>query len=593
MALNPFTPFSRFLKPYRRMVVLGLILLFVAQGIQATVPLMLKWAIDAGTAFLDASDAGLPLPPTWTDSPTQDLATYGLVMAALGVLLWASNFGLRWYFSSLSRYVERDIRTIYVRHILTLPMSFFQKSKVGDLMARAMNDVESIQRFLEHAFRMALTGAMTFFLSLILMCTIDWRLALLSLIPMPIMVLTARLVSGSIRRGYRRVQEQFGIMSSDIQENLSGMRVVKAFARREAEIDKFQDLNEEYVDRNRWLIRLRSIFYPFNELLNGVSMLVILWLGGLRVMDDTLTLGSFVAFNAYLIRMSRTMEWLGRMVDECQRALASLARIQLILDQNPQDIGEGSDDKQLKGEIEFRDVSFSYNGRPVLEDINIRIPAGSTLAIVGRVGSGKSTLARLIPRLIHADAGEVLIDGQPVGEIPLQKIRRAVGYVPQDTFLFSDTLRENVALGTDDDQVTVERATEISQLSPDLDVLPDRLETIVGERGVTLSGGQKQRTALARAVIRNPSILIMDDAMSSVDTRTEEAILAGLGDVMAERTTIIIAHRISTVKDADHIIVMDEGRIVEEGTHDHLAALDGIYANMFRRQHLVEELDEL
>jgi ATP-binding cassette subfamily B protein len=287
------------------------------------------------------------------------------------------------------------------------------------------------------------------------------------------------------------------------------------------------------------------------------------------------------------------MEWLGRMVDECQRALASLARIQLILDQNPQDIGEGSDDKQLKGEIEFRDVSFSYNGRPVLEDINIRIPAGSTLAIVGRVGSGKSTLARLIPRLIHADAGEVLIDGQPVGEIPLQKIRRAVGYVPQDTFLFSDTLRENVALGTDDDQVTVERATEISQLSPDLDVLPDRLETIVGERGVTLSGGQKQRTALARAVIRNPSILIMDDAMSSVDTRTEEAILAGLGDVMAERTTIIIAHRISTVKDADHIIVMDEGRIVEEGTHDHLAALDGIYANMFRRQHLVEELDEL
>ncbi len=286
MALNPLTPFSRFLKPYRRLVVLGLILLFVAQGIQVTVPLMLKWAIDAGKSFLDASRAGLPLPPTWTDSPTQDLATYGLVMAALGVLLWASNFGLRWYFSSLSRYVERDIRTTYVRHIVTLPMSFFQKSKVGDLMARAMNDVESIQRFLEHAFRMALTGAMTFFLSLALMCSIDWRLALLSLIPMPIMVLTARLVSGSIRRGYRRVQEQFGVMSSDIQENLSGMRVVKAFARREAEIDKFQDLNEEYVDRNRWLIRLRSIFYPFNELLNGVSMLVILWLGGLRVMAE-------------------------------------------------------------------------------------------------------------------------------------------------------------------------------------------------------------------------------------------------------------------------------------------------------------------
>jgi ATP-binding cassette subfamily B protein len=593
MALNPLKPFYRFLEPYRRMVILGLVLLFAAQAIQVTVPLMLKWAIDAGRLFLDASRDGLPPPPTLMGSPTRDLAAYGIVMAVLGVFLWGSNFGLRWYFSGLSRYVERDIRNVYVRHIVSLPMSFFQANKVGDLMARATNDVESIQRFFEHAFRMALMGGMTFFLSLGLMCMIDWRLAILSLIPMPVMVITAQLLSGSIRRGYRRVQEQFGIMSSDIQENLSGVRVVKAFARNEAEIHKFDDLNDEYVDRNRWLVNLRSVFYPFNELLNGISMLVILWLGGLRVMDDTLTLGSFVAFNAYLIRMSRTMEWLGRMVDECQRALASLARIQSILDQKTEDIGEIGEGKELSGAVEFRDVSFAYNGKAVLEDINISIPAGSTLAIVGRVGSGKSTLARLIPRLIHAHEGEVLIDGLPVGEIPLQKIRRAVGYVPQDTFLFSDTLRENVALGTNDDQVSVERATEISHLAPDLDVLPDRLETIVGERGVTLSGGQKQRTALARAVIRHPSILILDDAMSSVDTRTEEAILTELRDVMAERTTILIAHRISTVKDADHIIVMDEGRIVEEGTHDRLVALDGIYANMFRRQHLVEELDEL
>ena len=322
-------------------------------------------------------------------------------------------------------------------------------------------------------------------------------------------------------------------------------------------------------------------------------MLVVLWLGGVRVMDGVLTLGAFVAFNAYLTRMSRTMEWLGRMVDEFQRALASLSRIEAILNREPQVIGVADPDDRLNGDIEFRDVSFAYNGRPVLEDINVRIPAGSTLAIVGRVGSGKTTLARMIPRLIHADQGEVLIDGKPVREFSLKELRQAVGYVPQETFLFSATLRENVALGAEDDKVTVERASEVSQLTPDLEVLPDRLETIVGERGVTLSGGQRQRTALARAVIRHPSILILDDAMSSVDTRTEELILRELRGVMSERTTILIAHRISTVKDADFIIVMDEGRIVEEGSHDQLVALDGIYADMFRRQHLTAELDEL
>ena len=593
MSLNPLRPFNSYLRPYRRQVIFGLLLLLVSQAIQVSIPLVLKEAIDAGKGFLDAAREGLPIPQTWSGSVAGDLAWYAILLAVMGLTSWCSNFGLRWYFSGTSRYVERDLRTLYVRHIVNLPMSFFQESQVGDLMARATNDVEAIQRFLEHAFRMALTGVMTFFLSLALMCTIDWSLAVLALLPMPIMVGTARLLSPKMRLGYRRIQEQFGSMSSHIQENLSGIRVVKAFARREAEIDEFTGLNDEYVARNRWLIWFRSLFYPYNEMLNGLSMLIVLWLGGVRVMDGALTLGAFVAFNAYLTRMSRTMEWLGRMVDEFQRALASLSRIEAILNREPQVIGVADPDDRLNGDIEFRDVSFAYNGRTVLEDINIRIPAGSTLAIVGRVGSGKTTLARMIPRLIHADEGEVLIDGKPVREFPLKELRQAVGYVPQETFLFSDTLRENVALGAEDDEVTVERASEVSQLTPDLEVLPDRLETIVGERGVTLSGGQRQRTALARAVIRHPSILIMDDAMSSVDTRTEELILRELRGVMAERTTILIAHRISTVKDADYIIVMDEGRIVEEGSHDQLVALDGIYADMFRRQHLTAELDEL
>jgi ATP-binding cassette subfamily B multidrug efflux pump len=593
MALNPLKPFQQYLRTYRYMVLLGLVFLLAVQLIQTAIPLVLKFAIDDSKAYLDARKLDQALPPTWTGTPTGDLAAYGLIVAVLGILQWFLNFGMRWNFTALSRYVERDIRAKYVRHLVTLPLSFFSTAPVGDLMARATNDVEAIQRFLHHAFRMSLMGILTFFLSLALMCTIDWYLAVLSLIPMPVMVLTARMMAGRMRRGYRNVQEQFGVMSSRIQENLSGMRIVKAFARSHLEISKFSDLNEEYVERNRRLIKLRSLFYPFTFLLNGVSMVVILWLGGLRVIDGALTLGAFVAFNAYLIRMSRPMMMLGRMVDEHQRAVASLARIEVVLKERQQVLDLTDDSKGRAGEIEFRNVAFSYNGSLALKDVTVKVPAGSTLAVVGRVGSGKSTLARLIPRLIHADEGDVLIDGVPIEEIPISEIRGMIGYVSQDTFLFSDTIRENVLLGdSGSDGSDVDRATKVSKLAQDLDVMSDGLDTIVGERGVTLSGGQKQRAALARAVIREPKILILDDAMSSVDTRTEEAILKELREVMSQRTTILIAHRISTVRDADHIIVMDEGRIIEQGDHDSLVDQDGIYAEMFRRQHLAAELDK-
>lgn len=581
MSLNPFKPFASYLHPYRWALVIGLTFLLGEQLVSVSIPLILERAIDQARASLDQTAPDLTF-----------LTHYAALIVGLGLAQWCMAFGMRWHLAATSYRVERDIRQRYFAHILTLPLGYFQQARTGDLMARATNDVEAVQRYLSHGFRMFLSAILGFSFSMVAMCLYDWELTLYALLPMPIMTVILRFVGSRVRRRYRMVQEQFAAISTCLQENLSGMRVVKAFARRRGEIDHFTHLNDEYVERNRSLIYLYSTFFPFTFLISGLSMVFILWLGGIRVVEGTLTLGAFVAFNAYLIRMSRPMMMMGRIVDEYQRAMASMLRIESVLKEQPQPDQYQDDGLALKGEIEFRRASFAYNGQTVLSDIDVHIPAGSTLAIVGRVGSGKSTLARLIPRLIQAGEGQILIDGKPIEQMPLRAFRDAIGYVPQDTFLFSESIRDNIALdlaAADE----VERAIEVAQLAADLKTFPQGLETIVGERGVTLSGGQKQRTALARSVVRQPKILILDDALASVDTRTEEQILTRLRDIMAERTTILIAHRISTVMAADHIIVLDEGRIIEEGTHDELLVRDGLYADMYRRQHLTEELSDL
>ena len=580
MSLNPFKPFASYLGPYRWALAAGLGFLLGEQLVAVSIPLVLEGAINQARASLEQAAPDLAF-----------LTRYAVLIVGLGLAQWGMAFGMRWHLAATSYRVERDIRQRYFAHLLTLPLGYFQQARTGDLMARATNDVEAVQRYLSHGFRMFLSALLGFGLSMTAMCLYDWELALFALLPMPVMVVILRLVGGKVRRRYRRVQEQFAAISTCLQESLAGMRVVKAFARRRGEIERFTRLNDEYVERNRRLIYLYSTFFPFTFLISGLSMVFILWLGGTRVVEGTLTLGAFVAFNAYLIRISRPMMFMGRIVDEYQRAMASMLRIESVLGEEPQADLYGDSGLAVRGEIEFRGASFAYDGRTVLRDIDVRVPAGSTLAVVGRVGSGKSTLARLIPRLIQAGEGEVLIDGRPVEQMPMRAFRDAIGYVPQDTFLFSESIRDNIALDSAPPD-EVERAVEAAQLTADLETFPEGLDTVVGERGVTLSGGQKQRTALARSVARKPKILILDDALANVDTRTEERILERLRGIMAERTTILIAHRLSTVMAADRIIVLDEGRVVEEGTHGELLARGGLYADMYRRQHLTEELGD-
>ena len=574
---------------YRLRLTLGLACVFGTASVSLLSPLVLKYAIDDLSAMVTRGK----------------LAQYAGLLLGIAVIGGCFRFLSRRVIVGVSREIEYDLRNDFYAHLQRLSVSYFQSVRTGDIMSRATNDLSAVRMMVGPAIMYSVSTLIVFVVAIVMMLSIDMRLTLIALIPLPLVTLSVKFFGAAIHRRFEHIQAQLSEISAIVQESLSGVRVIRAYGQERAELDRFAQANQEYLNRNRGLIMLQGLFSPSLSLFLGLSALLVLWLGSRSVVFERISVGEFVAFNAYLVMLSWPVIAFGWITNMLQRGMASWKRMLPILDTVPEitDSAQTTHPEQverIQGRLELRHLTFAYgdgDGSPVLRDVSLRIDPGQTVALVGATGSGKSTLLNLIPRLHDPPPGTVFIDDVDVREFPLASLRGAIGFVPQEPFLFSDTIAENIAFGSFDkttdkalDQIEVQRMAAVANLDTDIKEFSNEYQTIIGERGITLSGGQKQRTAIARALMVDPRIIILDDALSAVDTYTEERILSQLNSELRDRTALIVSHRISTVRQADLIVVLQDGSVVERGSHDELLAYGGVYADLHRKQLLEDEL---
>ena len=592
---NNLRPLFPYLRKYRVTFLFGALCVLCNNSVWILFPLVIRRAID---------DLNIGV-------TRHKLLTYSVLLLAVAGTKAIFQFLTRWILIGVSREIEFDLRNDLFTHLEGLSCSFYQRTRTGDIMARATNDLNAVRMLVGPGIMYTANTVVFTAGALAFMLSISPRLTLFAFLPLPIVSIVVQYFGRKIHERFERIQAMFSDISARAQENFSGARLIRAYVQERWEIENFERENEEYIARSLKLVRLMGMLWPTLETLLGVAIVIVLWLGGREVIQHRITVGSFVAFNTYMVQLTWPVISLGWVVNIFQRGTASMGRIETILAEKPEITDAAvpvvNAPTEVLGEIEFRNLIFHYgqtlkareNGagrvhgeEPVLRNINLHIAAGTSLAVVGPTGSGKSTLVSLIPRIYDAAPESVLIDGRPIREFPLEVLRRSIGFVPQETFLFSDTIRENIAFGAQNaSDAEIRRAAEAANIASDIESFPEGYRTLVGERGITLSGGQKQRTAIARALIRNPRILVLDDALASVDTQTEDRILNQLREIMQGRTTIFISHRVSTVRNADRIAVLHDGEIVEYGTHDELIELNGYYTELYNKQLLEEELE--